>query len=138
MKWTFENKEFKETDIGNYIGFVYIIHNITKDKFYIGKKNFFKIIKRKPLKNKKRGRSDKVFSDWENYCGSSKELTEDIENGDVLNKTILKLCTSKASMTYYELKYQLEHDALFKDNYYNGIINVRLSKICSKNIQKDA
>ncbi len=136
--WIFENKEFNESDIGNYIGFIYIIHNTTKDKFYIGKKNFFKVIKRKPLKNTKRKRSDTVFSDWKNYNGSSKELVEDIENGDILIKTILKLCTSKASMTYYELKYQLEHDALFKDNYYNGIINVRLSKICSNNIQKDA
>lgn len=136
--WVFQGKSFTEADIGDYIGFVYIIHNKTKNKFYIGKKNFYKVVKLKPLKGKTRKRLKKSFTDWEKYTGSSLELNTDILGGDVIEKTIIKLCTSKASMTYYELKYQMEQDALFREDYYNGIINVRLSSSCCSAIKRDS
>ena len=37
--WYYNNKEF--TDIGNYIGFVYLITNLKTDRKYVGKKKFF-------------------------------------------------------------------------------------------------
>lgn len=136
--WIFDNKEFSEADIRDYVGFVYIIHNKTKNKFYIGKKNFYKVVKLNPLKGKTRKRLKKSYTDWQKYTGSSLDLNSDILAGDVIEKTILKLCTSKASMTYYELKYQMEADALFRSDYYNGIINVRLSSSCCNAIMKDS
>ena len=136
--WTYNSKVFCETDIGDYVGFVYIIRNVTKDKFYIGKKNFHKVVKLKPLKGKTRKRHKKSFTDWEKYTGSSLDLNTDILNGDIITREIIKLCSSKASMTYYELKYQMERDALFRDDYYNGIINVRLSSVCKDAILRDS
>lgn len=135
--WFFNDVEFTESDIQNYTGFVYLITNLTNSKKYIGKKEFYKVIKRPPLKGKKLKRKTTVFTDWQTYTGSSNQLNQDIANGDIIRKDILKLVTSKSSATYYELKYQMEADALFRDDYYNGVINIRLSSICKDNILKD-
>jgi hypothetical protein len=136
--WMYNNQEFTTADIGDYVGFVYIINNITKGKFYIGKKNFYKVVKLKPLKGKTRNRLKKSYTNWEVYTGSSNELNNDILAGDQITKTIIKLCTSKASMTYYELKHQMAMDAMFRDDCYNGIINVRLSSVCKDAILRDS
>lgn len=117
---------------------MYLITNITNGKKYIGKKEFYKTIKRPPLKGKKKKRVSVVFTDWKTYTGSSNKLNEDIANGDIIRKDILKLVTSKSSGTYYELKHQMKSDALFRDDYYNQIINIRLSSVCIANILKDA
>ena len=137
MTWYYKGQPLLESDTQDFIGFVYQIQNITNGKKYIGKKEFFKTIKRKPLKGKKRKRICKVKSDWETYTGSSNKLNEDITNGHDIHKEIVKLCTSKSSMTYYELMEQLKHNALIKNDYYNEIITVRLRKVCVDNIIKD-
>lgn len=137
MTWYFNGKEFTSDDINGYVGFVYEITNLDNNKSYIGQKMFYKTIKMPPLKGKARKRKKIVETDWSIYTGSSKKLNDDINNGASLSKTILKLCTSKASLTYYELKYQLDKNSLFCDNYYNEIINVRLNSVCANNIKKD-
>lgn len=116
---------------------MYVITNITNGKKYIGKKEFYKTVKKPPLKGKKLKRKVKTFSDWKTYTGSSNKLNEDIANGDIIRKEIIKLTTSKSSATYFELKHQMESDALFRDDYYNQIINIRLSSVCINNILKD-
>jgi hypothetical protein len=135
--WVFNDVEFTESDIQHYTGFVYLITNLTNGKKYIGKKEFYKTIKRPPLKGKKLKRKTTVFTDWMTYTGSSNQLNQDIANGDTIRKDILKLVTSKSSATYYELKYQMQSDALFRDDYYNQIINVRINNVCVNNILKD-
>lgn len=135
-QWIYNNNPFSPDDIGENMGFVYMITNLTNGKKYIGKKNFFKTLKKYHLTSKKK-KTRIVSSDWETYTGSSRELNDDIAKGDEIRKDILKLCKSKSGMTYIELKYQMEADALFKEDYYNKIINIRISSNCVKNINID-
>lgn len=122
--------------IEEYEGFVYLIKNITKNKSYIGQKKFWKKVTLPPLKGKIRKRKKVVESDWVSYTGSSNELNNDILNGDIIEKIILKLCKSKWEMNYFEAKYQFENDVLFKEEYYNGIINLRIAKPPKELIQE--
>jgi hypothetical protein len=119
-----ESLEFNELDFG----FIYQIENLVTKKKYIGKKQLQSKLRRKPLKGKKRVRIDYKESDWKSYTGSSNELNADIEKYGKENFkfTILKMCNSKWEMAYYECKLQLEYDVLLRDDYYNGIINVRI------------
>lgn len=116
----------------NAFGFIYEITNnaLAEPKKYIGKKQCISKIKRKPLKGKKRNRLDTKESDWKIYTGSSKELNEDIKKYGKENFTfkILEWCNSKFELGYKEIKLQLLQDVLLKENYYNGIVNCRLSK----------
>lgn len=109
-------------------GFIYEITNKITNKKYIGKKQCVRRVKRKPLKGKTRNRIDSKESDWKSYTSSSKELNEDIKKYGKENFifTILKTCNSKWELSYEEIKEQIKHDVLLKDEYYNGIINVRI------------
>ena len=112
----------------NMFGFIYEITNKVNGKKYIGKKQCVRKIKRKPLKGKTRNRIDQKESDWKTYTSSSKELNEDIikygkENFEF---RILKICGSKWELGYEEIKEQIARNVLLKDDYYNGIINVRI------------
>ena len=112
----------------NTFGFIYEITNLTTNKKYIGKKQCYSRLKRKPLKGKKRNRISQIESDWKIYTSSSKELNEDIQKYGKENFVfkILKTCNSKWALAYYEIKEQLEKNVLLSDDYYNGIINVRI------------
>jgi len=109
-------------------GFIYEITNTVTNKKYIGKKQCTSRIKRKPLKGKTRNRIDKKESDWKSYTGSSNELNTDIVNygKDKFVFNIIEWGDSKFELGYKEIKKQIEVDALLKEDYYNGIINVRL------------
>lgn len=112
----------------NVFGFIYEITNNVTNKKYIGKKQCFNRLKRKPLKGNKRNRISNIESDWKKYTSSSKDLNLDIEKYGKDNFTfkILKTCDSKWSLAYYEIKEQLDRNVLLRDDYYNGIINVRI------------
>ena len=127
MQWTYKGK-IVENIPEEYIGFVYLITNITNDKKYIGKKLAqFKVTK-KPLKGKKNKRRSTKESDWRNYWGSSDTLNADVENLGPQNFTreILYYCTSRGELSYLEAKEQFDREVLKTDEYYNGIINVRV------------
>jgi hypothetical protein len=119
-----ENVTINETTFG----FIYEITNLINQKKYIGKKQCFKRIKRKPLKNKKRTRISTTESTWKTYTSSSKELNEDILKYGKENFIfkIIKTCNSKWEMAYEEIKEQIDKNVLLRDDYYNGIINVRI------------
>ena len=123
--WLYNNVEF--TDVGEYVGFVYLITNLTNDRKYIGKKNFY-FSKTRTVKGKRK--RTKVESDWKDYYGSNKELQADVEllGKDLFKREILKLCKSKGEFGYYEAKYQFENNVLESDNYYNTWIMVRVHK----------
>ena len=112
-------------------GFIYEICNNVTNKKYIGKKQCFMRIKRKPLKGFKRNRISKTDSAWKVYTGSSNELNEDIKKYGKENFTftILEWCNSKFELGYKEIKKQLLEDVLLKEDYYNGIINCRLGRV---------
>ena len=101
--WYYNDEVFEE--IGDYIGFVYRITNLTNNKKYIGKKNFY-FSRTKTIKGKKK--RSKVESDWRDYYGSNKELNADVAlHGEGnFRRDILRLCKSKAEFGYYEAKYQ--------------------------------
>lgn len=114
----------------NTFGFIYEITNKITNKRYIGKKQCFRKIKRKPLKGKTRNRISKGESDWRSYTSSSNEVNNDIKTYGKENFEfkILRICDSKWALAYYEIKEQIDKNVLFKDDYYNGIINCRIGK----------
>jgi hypothetical protein len=109
-------------------GFIYEICNTVTGRKYIGKKQCTSKLKRKPLKGKKNKRIELKESDWRAYTGSSKELNEDIEKygKDKFTFTILHACGSKWELGYREIKEQIARDVILRDDYYNGILNVRI------------
>jgi len=124
--WQYIDKIPKDT-----YGFIYCIENTINGKKYIGKKQMLHVLKRKPLKGKKNKRHFIEETDWKLYTSSSNELNADIEKHgkDKFVFQILSLCRSKWELAYYEAKYQFENNVLISENYYNGIINLRIGKI---------
>lgn len=123
--WLYNNVEF--TDVGEYVGFVYLITNLTNDRKYIGKKNFY-FSKTRTIKGKRK--RTKIESDWKDYYGSNKELQKDVETlgREFFKREILKLCKSKGEFGYYEAKYQFENNVLESEEYYNTWIMCRVHK----------
>ena len=133
--WYYNDQTYEETP-EEYQGFVYQITELDTGKKYIGKKNFWKP-KILP-KNSKRTRRirTRVESDWRTYFGSSKEVQLLIEEKGEKNykREILRLCTTKGEMSYYEAKLQFEKDVLLSDEWFNNFIGC---KIHSRHLPKD-
>lgn len=112
----------------NMFGFIYEITNKVNGKKYIGKKQCVRKIKRKPLKGKTRNRIDHKESDWKTYTSSSNELNEDIKKYGKENFEfrILKVCGSKWELGYEEIKEQIKREVILRDDYYNGVLNIRV------------
>ena len=127
MEWTHQGK-IVETIPDEYEGFVYLIINTTTNKKYIGKKLArFKTTK-PPLKGKKNKRRGYKESDWKTYWGSSDRLNADVAELGEKNFTreILYFCKGRGEMSYIEAREQFDRRVLETDEYYNGIINVRV------------
>lgn len=124
--WIYNNEPLTEP-IEKAIGFVYLITNLTNNKKYIGKK-LFHFSKTKQVKGKKK--KYKAESDWKEYWSSSdilqKEVAELGENN--FKREILHICYNKGMMSYLELREQIDRRVLETDDYYNGIIQVRIHK----------
>jgi hypothetical protein len=134
--WIYNQKEinnisdFEETTIG----FVYKITNIENNKIYIGKKilhnNTSKLLNKKEIEAwNKPGRVPKKKkeikeSNWKDYYGSSKTILEDIKvfGKDKFKREIIKFCTSKKQMSYWEVYYQFELKVLHIESYNDNII----------------
>ena len=138
MSWTYKGKEITEVS-DEYEGFVYLITNLTDNRKYVGKKLAkFKTTK-PPLKGKKNKRRGYKESDWRDYWGSSDKLIADVEKlgENKFTREILYFCKSRGEMSYLEAREQFERRVLETDEYYNGIINVRVggSKILRENLK---
>jgi hypothetical protein len=121
-------------DTEGVIGFIYLIRNNHPDaskKYYIGKKQLLKRLKRKPLKGKTRNRISFVDNDVEKYWGSSKELLNDMEKFGLehFTREVIEICYSKFHMTYAETDWQFKCKVLFDNNSYNSIINCRIGVV---------
>ena len=139
MEWKYKDILVDELPEGCE-GFVYLITNLTNDKKYIGKKLArFKKTK-PPLKGKKNKRRSTIESDWRDYWGSSDRLNEDVALLGPSNFTreILYYCTSRSELSYLEAREQFDRKVLETDEYYNGIIKVRVggSKALIESLQK--
>lgn len=127
MQWTYNGERIDEIP-DEYEGFVYLITNLTTGQKYIGKKLAkFKTTK-PPLKGKKNKRRGYKESDWQDYWGSSDNLQADVETLGSQNFTreILYMCHGRGEMSYLEAREQFDRRVLESDEYYNGIINVRV------------
>lgn len=127
MQWTFKGKTV-ETLPEDCEAFVYLITNKQNGMMYVGKKLAkFKTTK-PPLKGKKNKRRGYKESDWKTYWGSSDHLNADVlELGeDQFTREILHYCPSRGVASYLEAKEQFDRKVLLTDDYYNGIINVRV------------
>ena len=127
MQWTYKGKTIDSIP-DEYEGFVYLITNTTTGQKYIGKKLAkFKTTK-PPLKGRKNKRRGYKESDWRTYYGSSDRLNADVaELGEKhFTREILYLCKGRGEMSYIEAREQFDRRVLETDEYYNGIINVRV------------
>ena len=127
MQWTYQGKKVDELP-EDCEAFVYLITNTTNNRKYVGKKlaKFKKT--RPPLKGRINKRRSKVESDWRDYWGSSDQLQEDVNQigEDKFTREILYYCPSRGVARYLEAREKFERRVLEKDEYYNGIINVRV------------
>lgn len=128
--WFYQGKEFTSEMIGDYTGFVYMITDKSNGKKYIGKKLFKSKRKLPPLKGKTRRRTKIVESDWQDYFGSSDEVKSLVEEHgrDNFEREILHLCNTKGHMSYLELHEQMKRHVLLDDNFYNGIVQVKIHR----------
>ena len=136
--WTYNNIVVNELP-DDAEGFVYLITNLTNNRKYVGKKLArFKTTK-PPLKGRKNKRRGTKESDWRTYWGSSDYLNADVLTlgQDKFTREILYYCPSRGILSYMEAKEQFDRKVLETDEYYNGIINVRIgsSKLLSEHLQ---
>jgi len=127
MLWTYKGKTVDSIP-DEYEGFVYLITNITTGQKYVGKKLAkFKTTK-PPLKGRQNKRRGYKPSDWKDYWGSSDRLQADVDKlgQNKFTREILYFCKSRAEMSYIEAREQFDRRVLESDEYYNGIINVRV------------
>jgi hypothetical protein len=117
------------------VGFVYLIVNTLNGKKYIGKKlskfskTSYKVVTLKNGTKKRKKIRSKIDSDWKTYWSSSEDLKKDVETLGESNFTreILKYCSSKNELSYYEAKYQFDEDVLLhEDKWYNKWISVKV------------
>jgi hypothetical protein len=133
MTWYYDGQEVTELP-EDAIGFVYLITNIATGKMYVGKKlakfakTTYKVIKLKNGNKKRKKIKTKIDSDWQQYYGSSPNLTEDINQlgTDNFKREILYYCKSKSECSYIEAREQFSRRVLESDDYYNGHIQVRV------------
>jgi hypothetical protein len=131
--WTFNN-EIVESLPDDCVGFVYLIINKANSRKYIGKKlaKFSRTAtKTVTLKNgtkKKKKVKSKIDSDWQEYYGSSNELSKDIDllGKETFTREILFFCKSKAECSYIEAREQFIRRVLESDDYYNNNIMCRI------------
>ena len=133
MTWYYSGQEITELPEDT-VGFVYLITNITTGKMYVGKKlakfakTTYKVVKLKNGTKKRKKIRSKINSDWQQYYGSSPNLTEDInkQGTDNFKREILYYCKSKSECSYIEAREQFSRRVLESDDYYNGHIQVRV------------
>lgn len=133
MSWYYED-QLVETLPEDCVGFVYIITNLISDRKYIGKKlakfskTTYKTVKLKNGTKKKKKIRSKIDSDWQDYYGSSPELSKDVtELGkENFKREIRFYCISKSECSYIEAREQFSRKVLESKDYYNGHIQVRV------------
>lgn len=143
MTWTYKGQLITElSDMPeNVFGFIYKITNGKTGEYYIGKKQVLSVRKRNfgkreiaALEDKRMKKYEYVTkeSDWKEYRSSNKVVKgwfdenetalNEGRNDDIndrLELRILRFCSNKKSLTYYELQEQFAHDVLADEDSLN-------------------
>jgi hypothetical protein len=138
MSWTYKTHEIGDITQfpENTFGFVYIVTHKPSGKSYIGKKVLFHNRKQKIGKRELEKLTGVVGrrpayklvvkeSDWKTYYGSQSEIKQLLLEGkkDEFDRSILKMCPDKKTLTYFEVKYQMIYQVLEKpDEFFNDNI----------------
>ena len=126
MSWRYKGDYI--TELGdmpeNVFGFIYKITNTETGEYYIGKKQVVSVRKRNfgkkeiaALEDKRMKKYEMVVkeSDWKTYRSSNQTVKNwflDDELASHSDLEILRFCSNKKSLTYYELQEQFAHDVL--------------------------
>lgn len=98
------------------IGFIYVIHNLTDDRLYLGKKQYVGA-----------GKLNKgVVSNWQWYTSSSKELSADIARlgKDCFEFIAIEEYETKGSLSYAETwSLMVAEIPSNRDRWYNRLVN---------------
>jgi len=135
--WIYKDEPFTSEHIGDYIGFVYLLTDLTNNRKYIGKKLFVSKRRLPPLKGKTRRRTVVKESDWKTYYGSSEEVQQLVESNVQFKREILHLTKTKGTLSYLEAKEQFDRNVLLTDEYYNGIIQCKIHASHVKDLKED-
>ena len=127
IMWYMNDIEFTDAP-DNIEGFVYVITDKRNNKKYVGKKKFWSVTRKPPLKGKTRKRVVRKESDWMKYYGSSELVNQLlVEHGeDNFHREIIHLCKTKGEMSYLEAKEQFDRNVLLNDEYYNEFIGCKI------------
>ena len=134
--WYYKDNPYDpdEKELNSLVGFVYCIEEVSTGMKYIGKKGFWRSKILPVTKKRLRRKRTLVESDWRTYHGSSERLKEQVKSGEhIYKRSILRLCTTKGEMSYYEAREQFDKDVLLRDDYYNQFIG---AKIHAKHLPK--
>ena len=126
MSWTYKGNYITElADMPKDVfGFIYKITNTQTGEYYIGKKQVLSVRKRvfgkkeiEALADKRMKKYEMVIkeSDWKLYRSSNSIVKEWFTNDEIQSNCkleILRFCSNKKSLTYYELQEQFAHDVL--------------------------
>jgi len=124
MGWRYKGSHI--TELGdmpeNLFGFIYKITNTKTGEYYIGKKQVVSVRKRNfgkkeiaLLEDKRLKKYEMITkeSDWKTYRSSNQNVKEWFtKDSQICKLEILRFCSNKKSLTYYELQEQFSHDVL--------------------------
>ena len=126
MTWRYKGNYITElSDMPKDVfGFIYKITNTETGEYYIGKKQVISVRKRNfgkkeiaLLEDKRVKKYEMVAkeSDWKEYRSSNQTVKDwflNEQTSSQCNLEILRFCSNKKSLTYYELQEQFSHDVL--------------------------
>jgi hypothetical protein len=124
--WIYNNEPLIDIPEG-FIGFVYLIENLSNGKKYIGKK-LFRFTRTRRVKGRKQKKM--LDSGWKTYYGSNKLLREDVltQGEKHFRRTILHLCRTRGEASYLEAKEIFLRDAILSNTFYNEWISVKVAR----------
>ena len=123
--WLYNTTPFQADQIEDSYGFVYLIENTVTGRKYIGRKYFTSAGTKQVRGKKKKIRKQ---SDWEGYWSSSEEVKKDVQQygKEKFTRTILHLCKTRASCSYFETYEIFTRDALLSTDYYNSWVSCKI------------
>lgn len=132
-KWIYAGQDKDRFDVKGelMLGFVYKVTELSTGRWYVGKKQCTRIAKLPPLKGTKRKRRVLKETPWRKYQTSSTNIVELCEEHgeEWFQWEILSFHNSKSMLAWVELGHQVRGDCLRNEMSFNGIVNIRLSKI---------